>query len=73
MLGGAHLQFQLGKGEEASKKKATKWNHSLNFLAATYCDFCLAFLIQKLDKHYFAIMTPCQLVISTQENEVLSI
>lgn len=51
MLGGTHIQFPLERGSH--KEQANKVETFLQLILPVilYCDFCFAFLIQKLDAH----------------------
>lgn len=51
MLGGAHIQFPLERGRGSHKEQGNKVETFLQLILPVilYSDFCLAFLIQKLD------------------------
>lgn len=53
MLGGPHIQFPLERGRGSHKEQGNKVDTFLQLILPVilYCDFCFAFLIQKLTAH----------------------
>lgn len=53
MLGGRHIQFPLERGRGSHKEYGNKVDTFLQLILPVilYSDFCLAFLMQKLDAH----------------------